>query len=321
MKMLKAVRPYIYPNQMNFKDKPFEAWREIGGGITRGWYPRALHKVMFSHDLPTLWQGEARLCFVQPVSLYFDTFFTALNHEIIPFFWDCWPMYFDLTEKWLKKHKVRTAIFTSRQEMEEMKMRLPEINYLWCPEAINVEEYNEGKSLNERSIDLLEFGRSNEKILGPNPLAEEGEKERVHVTTKVGNKFLYTEDQLHGLMEDAKVTICLPRSMTQPEIAGNIETLTQRYWEAMLSRMVIVGHCPMELEENCGYNPVVEASLQPSPEGKGAAVQEQILDILNNIEDYQELVDRNRQTALEKGDWKVRMKMVREWLQNLGYDV
>lgn len=33
----------------------------------------------------------------------------------------------------------------------------------------------------------------------------------------------------------------------QPEIAGDIETLTQRYWECMFSRMVMVGHAPQEL--------------------------------------------------------------------------
>ena len=30
--------------------------------------------------------------------------------------------------------------------------------------------------------------------------------------------------------------------MTQPEMAGDIETLTQRYRECMFSRMVMAGH-------------------------------------------------------------------------------
>lgn len=318
MKSVKAVQPYVYPGQMNFKDKPCQALLEVSNDsgarcqVVQGFYPRLLHKLMFNFDMPTLWHGKARLCFVQPVSLYFDTFFAGINHEIIPFVWDCWPCYFDKMERWLRRHKVKTAIFTSRQEMEEMRQRLPHIKYLWCPEAINTDDYKEGKPLLERSIDLLEFGRSNEKVLGSLNLKPSTLN---HIATKVGDKFLFTEGQLHDLMEDAKVTICLPRSMTQPEIAGNIETLTQRYWEAMLSRMVIVGHCPKELEDIIGYNPVIEVR------GEGVEVREQILDIINNISEYQELVDRNRQVALEKGDWKVRMKMVHGWLKEQGYQL
>ena len=315
MNRLKALAPYIYPHSLNFKDKPFEAWKALGGETVRGWYPRLMHKVMFGMDVPTLWSGEARLCFVQPVSLYFDTFFAALGHEVVPFVWDCWPQYFDMMEAWLKKHKVRTAIFTSRQEMEEIQSRCPDVKMLWCPEAVDTSLYKEGKPLKERSIDLLEFGRSNEKVLG---LASDSWDPRVpihHVTTKVGDNFIYTDAQLYEAMGDAKVTICLPRSMTQPEVAGGIETLTQRYWEAMLSRMVIVGHCPKELEEIVGYNPVIELS------GTGCEARGQILDIINHINDYQPLVDKNREAALHCGDWKQRMHGVMAWLRECGYDV
>ena len=114
-------------------------------------------------------------------------------------------------------------------------------------------------------------------------------------------------------MGDAKITVCLPKSMTHPDMAQGIETLTQRYWEAMLSRMVIVGHAPMELIDICGYNPVLEL-----PDDK-EQINTFILNILSNIEDYQELVDKNRQTALEKGIWSIRMKGVVEWLGNIGY--
>lgn len=42
-----------------------------------------------------------------------------------------------------------------------------------------------------------------------------------------------------------------------------------------------------------GYDPVVHLDKEHA--------NEQILDILAHIEDYQELVDRNRKSALEKG--------------------
>lgn len=310
-KIVKAVKPYIYPGQLNFKNKPFEAWEALGGETVQGWYPRILHSLMFKFDMPPLWHGEARLCFVQPVSLYFDTFFAALTHEIIPFIWDCWPCYYDMMEKWLKKHKVKTAIFTSKQEMEEMRRRLPEINYIHCPEAVDASLYKPGKELKDRNIDLLEFGRSNRLVVSGERL--EGIN---HVCTKVDDKFVYTDEQLYEAMGDAKVTICLPRSITHPETAEGVMTLTQRYWEAMLSRMVIVGHCPKELEDLIGYNPTIEVPLNP-PQG-GRAAHEQILDILEHIEEYQELVEKNRETALRMGDWMVRMREIQKSLSSVG---
>lgn len=102
-----------------------------------------------------------------------------------------------------------------------------------------------------------------------------------------------------------KVTITLPRSMTQPEVAGDIETLTQRYWECMFSRMVMVGHAPQELIDFIGYNPVIELTDKISPE-------ELIADVIEHIEDYQVLIDKNRETAEKLGSWDVRMK----WLMS-----
>lgn len=368
MKKVKAVQPYIYPNQLNFKNKPFEAWREImvngygltvngsedplptspvkgegrqrsdsirsvGNGVIQGWYPRLLHSLMFNLDLPTLWHGEARLCFVQPVTLYFDTFFTALTHEIIPFIWDCWPCYYDKMEKWIKRHNIRTAILTSKQEMEEMQKRCPDVKMMWCPEAVDTSLYKEGKELKDRNIDLLEFGRGLDiKTKTKTKTRELGKKEIFdsinHVKTLVEGKFLYSDEQLYEAMGDAKVTICLPRSITHPNIAGGVETLTQRYWEAMLSRMVILGHCPKELEELIGYNPVIEmvngSGLMVNgvngDNGDRLEVREQILDIIANIEDYQDLVDKNREVALSMGDWKRRMKGVKDKLNYLGYE-
>lgn len=304
MKTVKAVEPYIYKGGLNFKNKPFEAWRELGLPTVKGWYPRFLHKVMYNVDLPTLWHGEARLVFVQPVSLYFDTFFTAMTHEMIPFIWDCWPMYYDKMESWLKRHRVKTAIFTARQEMEEMKRRIPDLDVVWCPEAVDATSYGEGKALKDRSIDLLEFGRGLDFDVKGRKLTE-CFPEIKHVRTLVDGKFIYSEEQLRDAMGDAKVTICLPRSVTHPEVAGGVETLTQRYWEAMLSRMVIVGKAPKELIDLIGYDPVVPLHLPPV-DGE-SAMPTMIMDILAHIENYQELVDKNRETALKMGDWKDRM--------------
>ena len=126
-----------------------------------------------------------------------------------------------------------------------------------------------------------------------------------YVCTKQNGKFIYTNEQLYEAMGDAKVTVALPRSITQPEIAGDIETLTQRYWECMFSRMVMVGHATQELIDVIGYDPAIELSDKISAE-------EQIADVIEHIEDYQVLVDKNRETAEKLGSWNLRMK----WLMS-----
>lgn len=64
---------------------------------------------------------EARLRFVEPVSLFFDTFPDYARYEVVPMFWDCWPCYFEKTCEWLRRHQVKTAIISSRQTAEKCK--------------------------------------------------------------------------------------------------------------------------------------------------------------------------------------------------------
>lgn len=322
-KLLKAVTPYHHPGFLNFKVAPYEAWRRNGGRVAKECYPpRFLHGTVFRWELPTIWKNskEARLRFVEPVSLSFDSFPDYARYEVVPMFWDCWPCYFEKTCEWLRRHQVKTAIFSSHQTAEKMQKRFSgkhdgwqKINVIWCAEAVDESVYLRGKLLKDRAVDLLEFGRSNDKVFKADQLKvvfDNRNRSLNHVCTKQNGKFIYTNKQLYEAMGDAKVTIALPRSITQPEIAGDIETLTQRYWECMFSRMVMVGHAPQELIDFIGYNPVIELSDKISPE-------ELIANVIEHIEDYQSLVDKNRETAEKLGSWDVRMKWLMGELSNL----
>ena len=90
--------------------------------------------------------------FVEPVSITFDTFPYYATREVIPFIWDCWPCYYDKMEAWFKRHETRTAIFTSRMEMEEMQKRCPQVKMLWCPEAVEATLYKKGKTSDTYAI-------------------------------------------------------------------------------------------------------------------------------------------------------------------------
>lgn len=317
--LIKAVKPYRHPGFLNFKMPVYDAWVNSGAQIAKSHYPISLvHGVFYKYDFPSLWctMDEARLRFVEPLSISFDTYPDYLFYEIIPMFWDCWPIHYDKVENWIRKHRVKTAIFTSSVEMNEIKSRIPSLNVIHCPEGISCAEYGEGKSLCERSIDLLEFGRGlkdlSSPIEGQTTIMQDVSRFK-YVVTRANNQYLFPPDQLHSIMEDAKITVCLPKSITHPQKTGGVETLTQRYWEAMLSRMVIVGHCPKELYDLIGYNPVIELEEVANYGG--------LIGMLDNIDQFQSLVDKNRDAALKLGDWSKRIVLIQNNLKELGYNI
>lgn len=310
-KNVKAVRPYWYEMNSNFKVAPYMIWKELGGLCIDS---RPLEKyyegLSYHLDFPTIAydKKEARLRFVEAACLRFDTFPDYLFYEIIPVIWDCWPRYWKTLEKFLKKHKVRTAFFTSSQTAEHFKSVFPECNIFHLPEGIDSQIYKHGKPLRERSIDYLEYGRcsrivDSSKLDGSiNVLSSRNERNG-----------LATREDLVNALADSKITIAMTRLDNQPEIAEGIDTLTQRYWECMLSGIILLGRAPQELIDFIGYDPTVKIDLDN--------VNLQIRDILCHIEDYQDLVDRNRTIALQKGDWADRINTIMQQLTLLGYKI
>ena len=191
-----------------------------------------------------------------------------------------------------------------------MRQRFPEKNILHITEGICTESFDGGQDLKHREINLFEMG-SVKRGYFRKKYPEQYKK--LHNKPKEwGNR---GQEDLSHLLQNSRLTVIFPRSITEPETAQGIETLTQRYWECMLSRILMVGHAPKELTELVGYNPVIEMDMEHD--------LEQIEGILTNIDNpiYQELVDRNRETALRMGSWDIRMEQVMEWLRGLGYEV
>lgn len=143
MKQVRATAPYIHPEFLNFKTTPYKAWVKCGGQTAKPHYPwRAFHVLAYRWELPS-WNlfknsKKVRLRFVEPVSITFDTFPDYARYEIVPFVWDCWPCHFEKMCNWMKKHKVRTAIFTSSQTAALIRKRVPQMNIIFCPEAVDI---------------------------------------------------------------------------------------------------------------------------------------------------------------------------------------
>jgi hypothetical protein len=229
--------------------------------------------------------------------------------ELVPVLFDCWPNYFDWWESFFKRYRIRLAFFTARQSAEYFSGKLPGTTCVWLPEATDPRIYDPGGPLASREIDVLEFGRKyavlHDKI---RPALEEAGY--VHNYQRGPRQFIFPDraSLCKGLCK-AKVSICVPASITHPERSGWVNTTTHRYFESMAARCILLGICPPELSDHFGYNPVIAIE-----EGREAG---QILDILKDPGAYQGLVDRNYQTLLQRGTWTSRVGDILRWVDTV----
>ena len=305
-----SMEPMKYANNSNFKLAPYYAWVDAGGKKAASYYSlKSLRFLLPLFEKITHRSSQkAVLCFAEPPSLDIDCFPWWGWREIIPVLWDCWPKYWHSTEQWFRSHDVKSAIFTSSQTADEFRRRFPNMNILTITEGIDTITFHAEKPLSKRNIDILQYGRV-AKLWGSVNFGDD-----IHsICSKDEKTLLHTRKDLVNSLADSKIVLSIPRCDMQPELAGNIETLTQRYWECMLSGTIILGRAPQELIDLIGYDPTVHLRQE--------CIIEQVRSIIRHIEDYQELVDRNRTVALEKADWSLRIKAIMEWLREIGYEV
>lgn len=233
-------------------------------------------------------------------------------YEIVPVFWDTWPKYHPLLISSLKRNKIRYAFFTQKDVAILIQEAIPEIESFWLPEGIKTEEYRKGVDLIERQVDVLSYGRKLEKYHTMIVEVLRGKYNYLYSSHKL-DKIFPNFQELVKALSNSKISVCFPRSVTDPHQAGDVETLTQRYWESMLSRCIIVGKAPQELIDLMGYNPVIEVDwLNP---------KQQITEILDTIENYQPLVNRNFRYAVDNCAWHDRMKTLFSILKEREFDV
>ena len=241
------------------------------------------------------------------------------RYEIVPMLWDVWPYSWKRMFDSLKILDVKVVLVSSKQVTDLINSKSA-VKAFWIPEGIDETHYLSGKPLTERGIDVFEMGRQMPRYhsvlqsMRHKHLLKDVLTSNIRKDGTLDNKRVkYSNEEVYRIMADTKVMTCFPQIDTNPGRAGEIETLTQRYWESMLSRCMMVGRAPKELIDLVGYNPVVEVDWE-SPE-------EQLVNILAHINDYQQLVDRNRKTALEFAPWRKRMPMIKRILNEQGYSL
>lgn len=289
-----------------------EAWIESGGKyvnkskLTKSLFISAILKLLAYCHYSRKKKDKAYVVCSRGAHLLKAALPYCFRGEIVPMLWDCWTSTHNTLTRHLKLLNCRMCFVTSSDAAGILSERLPNVRFVHLPEGVDLNDYKEGRLLKDRDIDVYEMGRRHQYY---HKLLKEGNKENAfnHIYNENGKMFLIDSfKDFAGTMSNAKIVICFPRSMTDPINNGTISTLTMRYWEAMLSRCVLIGNCPRELIDLIGYNPVIEADfVNPCA---------QISDILTHIDDYQERVDHNREVALKHAPWATRIADMRKAL-------
>jgi hypothetical protein len=213
--------------------------------------------------------------------------------EIVPWIYDCWPPQFAEWERLLRRHRVRLAFFSARDAAGHFSKAVPGLAAHWLPECHELTSLSPSRPLAERGTHVLELGRRmpavHERIR--DPLAAAGLR---HVFDRGPHASAIPGlDALYRAMGESAVVICYPKSRTNPESAGGMETVTQRYFETLGSGCLAVGHCPGELRDLYGFDPVV-ALDEADPAGH-------LLSILGSLASYQGHVQRCLERTREVG--------------------
>ena len=291
------------------------------------WHIRAVLKIILFFlyrlvhcSLPHAFKRkEALIVTANGVTLLDNAFPYYGKYEIVPMLWDVWPSTWERMYRSFYVLDVKT-IFTTSHQVEDMINRNTDIHAHCIHEGINSKKYKNDLQLKERKYDIFEMGRRFEKY---HRIIELVDQENEIMVAKPSNlnkngtlndkKIVYTNDELYDIMSKSKIMVCFPQCDTNPGRAGNIETLTIRYWEAMLSGCVIIGRAPNELINLIGYNPVIEVDWERA--------QEQLEEILFCIENFQSLVDKNYKVAQKYAPWESRMPFFIQKLRKEGYEM
>lgn len=233
----------------------------------------------------------------------------SLWTEIIPYCFDCWPANYDRWSSFFRRHRIRLSFFSARQSAEYFAQGMEEMRSVWLPEATTPGDYRCAIPLSKRNIDILELGRKNDRFHS-NVAAHLSRREKNHLFERIKGEIIFPDrSSLVAGLEDTKISVCFPCSQTHPARSGSVETVTQRYFESMAAKCVLLGHCPNELSDLFGYNPVIEVD--------SGHETEQIDTILADISNYEELVENNYRRLLEVGTWESRVPDILREIANI----
>lgn len=213
--------------------------------------------------------------------------------------YDAWENHFDEIEAFLRRTRIDLAFFSGQQATDHFRKRsIPRLEAHWIPEGITVATYR-SKPYNERPTDVIQIGRKWDEYhtsIAPYCL----EKGIVYVFQDSSGKIIYpTREGFLAGLADAKISICVPSSITHPKRSGGVSTMTWRYLQSMASKCLVLGRVPEDMKGLFKHNPVVEIEMHRPGE--------QLMEILDNFTEYQGLIELNYRCVTDSHQWTNRL--------------
>ncbi len=233
----------------------------------------------------------------------FPYFMTTARKAIYLF--DAWPSEHEVIARFVTLFDVANVFVSSRQAADMLQSKVDTSKFHWLPEGIRPEDYKQ-YPYESKDIDVIALGRKydayHELIV-----AHLANTHRTYLYEKAKGAIIFPsrEEFVDGLAR-SKISICVPSSITHPARAGEIETMTIRYLQSMISKCLVVGKAPEELISLFGYNPVIEIDSD-NPAG-------QLQSVLENFPAYVPLIENNFNTVLNQHTWSHRWERARSIL-------
>jgi hypothetical protein len=217
------------------------------------------------------------------------------------YFFDAWPDNQKRIEHFILEMNIKTVFFSSKQVADIFREKLPEIKSFWIPEGVNPAKFKIHDSKN-KIYDVIQYGRKHEcyhKMICDS-LELNG---YTYKYEKIPGKIIFPDSfTFCKELSKCKISICFPSSITHPARSGNINTMTVRYLECMVSKCLIVGQMPPEMYDLFDYIPIIEIDFDKP--------FEQLETILKNYSDFQDLIDKNYDYVLTNHTWNERAKQM-----------
>jgi len=218
--------------------------------------------------------------------------------ESFVYIFDAWPRDMTVLADWVRLFGIKKVFLSALQSTELFNRTLGESEPrgIWVPEGFQAEDYFHWP-YERKDIDVIAFGRQHVDY-----------RERIAPALgKAGFSYFDRRGRVHAPLARSRVSICFPSSITHPQRAESISTMTLRYLQSMVSKCLVVGSMPYDMGRLFGYPAVIEADL--------ARPGEQLVEILKSFGDYVPLIERNYEAVIHSHQWSNRMEIIRPHIQ------
>jgi hypothetical protein len=229
--------------------------------------------------------------------------FNLMASQLDIYMFDAWPPdYFPHIEEHIKKLKISHIFFSSKQVTEIFRdKQVP--NCYWIPEAVDNKKYH-FYDYAKKDIDIIQFGRKYDFV--HEELLKKLNAGVFKYMVSDGKLLFNSDAEFKEGLARTKISLCFPASLTHPEKANGISTMTTRYLQSMASKCLVVGIMPDEMKELFGYTPIVELNL----EDPGS----HLCNILDDFSSYIPLIEKNYYYILEHHSWLERWETIKKYI-------